>query len=183
MSLRTNAATQWAEAAFEVGFEQISFAPVLVQKQTVTQSVSADARVCVDDFDATVRVCAGESVYTFDKQNGLVCSIVNSGKEMLCSPMRPTVWRAPTDNDRRIMSEWYKAGYDKATLDCRSFKIESVGDKAAVLCADMVMGRPSNLPFLRMKVRYTVLAEGGMATDIHAEKCAVTYEKDNALGQ
>ena len=181
VSLRTNAATQWAEAAFEVGFEQISFAPVSVQKQTVTQSVSADARVCVDDFDATVSVCAGESVYTFDKQNGLVCSIVNSGKEMLCSPMRPTVWRAPTDNDRRIMSEWYKAGYDKATLDCRSFKIESVGDKAAVLCADMVMGRPSNLPFLRMKVRYTVLAEGGMAIDIHAEKCAVTYEKESPM--
>ena len=177
VTLRTNTATEWAEAAFEVGFEQISFAPVSSEKQTVTESMGADAHVSVDDCGTTVRVFAGESVYTFDKQSGLVASIVDSGKEMLASPMRPTVWRAPTDNDRRIMTEWYNAGYDNASSDCRGFKVESIGDKTAVLSADIVMGRASYLPFLRMKVTYTVLAEGGMVVDTHAQKCDITYEK------
>ncbi len=177
VSLRRNTATEWAEVAFEVGFEQISFAPVAAEKQGIMESMSADAQVSVDDSGATVRVCAGETVYTFDKQSGLVCSVVDNGKEMLASPMSPKIWRAPTDNDRRIVVDWRKAGYDNAWLDCRGFSVERADGKAVVLSADMVMSRACNRPFLRMNVTYTVLAEGGMVVDTHAEKCDITYEK------
>ena len=37
-----------------------------------------------------------------------------AGREYLNHPMELNIWRAPTDNDMYIKSEWKKAHYDKA---------------------------------------------------------------------
>lgn len=36
------------------------------------------------------------------------------GKEILSAPMELNIWRAPTDNDRKIKQEWMAAGYDRS---------------------------------------------------------------------
>lgn len=60
--------------------------------------------------------------YRFDKGMGALSSMIRGEEEMLARPMDYHVWRAPTDNDRRIRQQWEKAGYHRClirTYDCQ----------------------------------------------------------------
>ena len=49
---------------------------------------------------------------TYDKRTGLMASW-NVGRELLERPVEINIWRAPTDNDRKIRAEWQRAFYDR----------------------------------------------------------------------
>ena len=168
LSVRQNHTTPWAEAGYEVGFEQVTLAET-VKKPALCETIAKDRAVAVCEDDYKIRVTASDTVYTFEKKSGLLCSMIDNGREMLASPMTPTVWRAPTDNDRKVKLDWMKVGYDKAQLACRSFRVAEITEQAAVLEAEITVAAFIYMPFLRLKLRYTVLAEGGMVVDTHAE--------------
>lgn len=52
--------------------------------------------------------------YVYNKLYGIFDQITAEGKEFLDQPMELNVWRAPTDNDIYIKTEWQKAMYDRA---------------------------------------------------------------------
>ena len=168
VSVRQNCSTPWAEAGYELGFEQFAFAETH-QKPALLDTVSPERPLDVIESERSVTVSTAESCYVFDKQLGLLTSLIDNGREMLASPMTPTVWRAPTDNDRKIKREWIDCGFDRAEVDCRSLRIVSIDEKSAILEAELSMGAAFLLPFLRLTVRYTVLAEGGLLVDTHAK--------------
>lgn len=49
---------------------------------------------------------SGNVEYIVSKNSGMLESIVKDGKEQLAEPAKMSVWRAPTDNDRRIRNKW-----------------------------------------------------------------------------
>ena len=177
ISLRQNRATAWADVGYEVGFEQFTLAEA-VAKPALAETVSDGRAVTVLNGDATVTVTASETTYTFCKTCGLLASLVDNGREMLSSPMTPTVWRAPTDNDRKIKADWHAARFDSAQVNCRDFRIVEADKTKAVLESDLVMSGKIMMPFLRMTVRYIVLAEGGLVVDTHAETSPVKYDQE-----
>ncbi|MBR2293708.1 MAG: DUF4981 domain-containing protein [Clostridia bacterium] len=177
VSLRQNRATPWAAAGYEVGFEQLTLAET-VKKPALADTIAEGRSVCVCDGEREIKVTASETTYTFCKQCGLLASVVDHGREMLASPMRPTVWRAPTDNDRKIKLDWQKYNMDRAETQCRSFRILSNDEKKVVLEAELTMGAAVFRPFLYLTVRYTVLAEGGMVVDTHARVGEPFYGKE-----
>ncbi len=176
-----NLSTEWAEAGYEVGFEQISFAPQNAVKRPLEASDTESVCLSLTEDGAFVRVSTANTVYTFDKLNGTVCSIVDNGKQMLASPIAPTVWRAPTSNDRRVRKKWEKAGYDKAICDCRGFAVVEKTDTKAVLSAELSLGARSQKPFLTLTVTYTVLAEDGIVISTHAEKHKIRDEEETPV--
>ncbi|MBO7310923.1 MAG: DUF4981 domain-containing protein, partial [Clostridia bacterium] len=177
VSMHQNLDTEWAKAQYEVGFEQISFAPtVACSKPSLDETIPSDKYLTVSEDGKSIRITASNTVYTFSELDGVVTSIIDNGKEMLASPIIPTIWRAPTDNDRRIVNAWRQAHYNKAQLDCRSLDIVSVTDKKAELCAHLSISAPAYRPFLYVTVTYTVLAEGGLVINAHAEKSDYLYD-------
>lgn len=52
--------------------------------------------------------------YRYSKLFGLFEQLQLHGAELLASPMEVNIWRAPTDNDRKIKLEWIAAGYDRS---------------------------------------------------------------------
>jgi len=44
--------------------------------------------------------------YVFNKHYGVIESLERGGKQLIDSPMNITLWRAPTDNDRRVKYKW-----------------------------------------------------------------------------
>ena len=101
--------------------------------------------------------------------------MIDHGREMLATPMTPTVWRAPTDNDRKIKREWAEAGYDRGEVNCFGLSLIANDGASATLEAELSMGAKFLRPFLRMTVRYTVYAEGGLVVDTHAETSPVNF--------
>ena len=167
--------TEWAKSGYEVGFEQISFAPLSAEKQGLAETVSTCLKISEDKRG--IYVTAKEATYTIDKISGLVSSINANGRELLASPITPTVWRAPVDNDRKIKVDWIAAGYHRPMYNCLGFETTEATDKLVRVRSYITMGLPSSFPFIRLEVTYTVFAEGGLVIDTAAKRVDHSYEK------
>jgi beta-galactosidase len=55
----------------------------------------------------------GDITAVIDRNTGFITEIKNRKSDLITSPIIPTVWRAPTDNDMRVRQEWEAAGLDK----------------------------------------------------------------------
>ena len=174
VSLVQNLATEWSAAGYEIGFEQVSFEADAVGSSNADERTNK--KLFLEDSRNFVRVIVADTAYTFNKKDGFICSIVDNGKEMLASSIKPEIWRAPTSNDRNIVSKWLSARYHKADLNCRSFEIAESTEKKAVLKTQISMGAPARRPFLSIAITYTILAEGGITVDTHAERIDYTFE-------
>ena len=176
VTLVSNTDTEWAQAGYELGFEQISFEPVNTEKTGLLSSISADASLSVCEDNERVTVTAGETAYAFGKLTGLLCSVIDNGREMLASPVTPTVWRARTDNDRKIFRDWVNTGYNTPVIDCRGLDIVETTDTSVTLKSKLIMSNFGRMPFLRLDITYTVLAEGGVIIRTDAERCDPKYD-------
>lgn len=159
-----NTPTPWADTGYEVGFEQLPL-EALVQTVSIADTMSRYAVLTCADTAETVTVATAHTVYTVDKHTGLLSSVCHEGGELLSTPVRPTVWRAPTDNDRNIRHHWQNAGYHRMTTKCYDCALIATDEKAAIVTAHLSMGAAYLRPLLDMTVTYTVYAEGGVRLD------------------
>jgi len=176
LSLRSAISRPWADAGYEIGFEQHKLTATDKSTQSLVEGIPASASVCVKESANTITVTAPHTVYTFDREKGALISLRNHGKEMLASPILPTVWRAPTDNDRRIKAEWQKAGYYNFQVNCHGFSVETADEKCITLRADYTMGESAKPIFLKLTTRYTIYAHGGVQITTDAERQDLSYK-------
>ncbi len=162
VSLKQNTETAWAEIGYEVGFEQFIISdeikPAVKKPKAVSYSKDKTAHI-VSFGETTVRV-------GFD--SGLIESINSNGKELITAPVEPTVWRAPTDNDRKIKLEWVKWGnnYDEVRPYCRNTEVKEYGNRVEIV-ADMILAAPALAPLMTMTLTY--IFENGITVDCKAK--------------
>jgi beta-galactosidase len=85
----------WAEKGFEVSWEQ--FELKAWNKPEAVAYKPGKVTVAEDNDNVTL---TGEGFsYTFDKKTGELKSIVSGGNELLTSPLKLNVWRAPLANE------------------------------------------------------------------------------------
>ena len=89
-----------------------------------------DSELQVNENDTQIHIKGREFAYTIDKRTALFTEMKFAGREYLNHPMELNIWRAPTDNDMYIKSEWKKAHYDKAYT--RAYTTEVVQGKHGV---------------------------------------------------
>ncbi len=89
-----------------------------------------DSELQVNENDTQIHIKGREFAYTIDKRTALFTEMKFAGREYLNHPMELNIWRAPTDNDMYIKSEWKKAHYDKAYT--RAYTTEVVQEKHGV---------------------------------------------------
>ena len=91
---------------------------------------AVDFELQVNENDTQIHIKGREFAYTIDKRTALFTEMKFAGREYLNHPMELNIWRAPTDNDMYIKSEWKKAHYDKAYT--RAYTTEVVQGKHGV---------------------------------------------------
>ena len=89
-----------------------------------------DSELQVSEDDTQIHIKGREFAYTIDRRTALFTEMKFAGREYLNHPMELNIWRAPTDNDMYIKSEWKKAHYDKAYT--RAYTTEVVQGKHGV---------------------------------------------------
>lgn len=156
IGFRTNTATAWAEAGYETSFQQFA----LPAEKAVKPEAACLYPVTAEETDGAVIVTAGETVYTICKLCGCLAQINDNGKDMLTEPVRPTIWRAPTDNDRNIKNKWIAEGYDKTEIKCYGVKTETNSDKSVTVISEISLGVRAKTPVLKATVSYTVNGSG-----------------------
>ena len=107
--------------------------------------------------------------YTFDRNTGNFAGIVVDGQELLSAPCDKTIWRAPTDNDRNIKNEWFRAHYDMVSE--RTYETSCIikNDLAVITCTSC-LSAPTVQPVLRINAEWTVSAEGTITAGMHVTK-------------
>ena len=94
------------------------------------QKTAVDSELQVNENDTQIHIKGREFAYTIDRRTALFTEMKFAGREYLNHPMELNIWRAPTDNDMYIKSEWKKAHYDKAYT--RAYTTEVVQGKHGV---------------------------------------------------
>ncbi|RHU71358.1 glycoside hydrolase family 2 TIM barrel-domain containing protein [Blautia wexlerae] len=116
-----------------LGFDEIEVsqkdAKCQLAEKWVEKTVT-DSELQVSEYDTQIHIKGREFAYTIDRRTALFTEMKFAGREYLNHPMELNIWRAPTDNDMYIKSEWKKAHYDKAYT--RAYTTEVVQGKHGV---------------------------------------------------
>lgn len=164
ISVRQNTPTLWADAGYEIGFEQFTLADV-----SEKAALGRTSGLVFEENEQSFSVKTANTVYKFCKRCGLLSSIIDNGREMLASPLTPTIWRAPTDNDRRVKKIWLEHGYDRVKNICRGIEAISADETAVTLRVYISMAPIKLRPIATLTIDYTVLADGGLLVKTHAD--------------
>lgn len=118
--------------------------------------------------------------YIFNKHYGAFESMVKDGKELLGAMTSIGVWRAPTDNDRRIKSQWGYFNNDNIAgenLNRTFTKVYSCELNGNTIVVKASIAGVSRLPILKYTAEYSFFENGEIKVSIDADvrKCEDMY--------
>ena len=128
-----------------------------------------DSELQVNENDTQIHIKGREFAYTIDKRTALFTEMKFAGREYLNHPMELNIWRAPTDNDMYIKSEWKKAHYDKAYT--RAYTTEVVQGKHGVkITSHASVVAETVQKILDVTITWKIEAAGKIGADIAVTK-------------
>lgn len=128
VSLRLRAGEPWAEAGWEVAWEQF----ILPRQAPPAVAEVSGPPLEVEDSAYVLTVRGEGLVVEFAKKEGRLSSLRIQGRELLRTGPRPNFWRAPIDNDRgngmpRRLGVWRDAGKGWRVTEAR-YEVMPPGD-------------------------------------------------------
>lgn len=133
------------------------------------QKTAVDSELQVNENDTQIHIKGREFAYTIDKRTALFTEMKFAGREYLNHPMELNIWRAPTDNDMYIKSEWKKAHYDKAYT--RAYTTEVVQGKHGVKITSLASVVAETVQkILDVTITWKIEAVGKIDADIAVTK-------------
>ncbi len=91
----------------------------------------------------------------FEYKFNLHYGYIESLNDYLKTPMKLSIWRAPTDNDRKVKNRWFDENYNK--MHSKVYKSEINGNAITVKGA---LSSVSREPFIRYTATYTFFEDG-----------------------
>ncbi|MDM8211003.1 glycoside hydrolase family 2 TIM barrel-domain containing protein [Mediterraneibacter glycyrrhizinilyticus] len=133
------------------------------------EKTATNSELQVNENDTQIHIKGCEFSYTIDRRTALFTEMKFAGREYLNHPMELNIWRAPTDNDMYIKSEWKKAHYDKAYT--RAYTIEVAQGKHGVKITShaSVVAEPVQ-KILDVTITWKIAAAGKIDADIAVTK-------------
>ena len=121
----------WAEVGYEVAWEQFA----LQAPQPVAFSTANLPPLTFDETNDGITIEGKDFTVQFDKRRGALVSLTWQGTELVTSPLLPSVWRAPTDNDagggeQSFLAQWQAAGLDQASFRTQEVTAKPLRDNA-----------------------------------------------------
>lgn len=165
ISLRQNISRPWAPMGYEVGSHQFILSKTCATQLLDELPVGLPALTVTDD---KYIVNTDDAEYIVDRRHGLLTSIKHQGKQLITSPLLPTLWRAPTDNDRRIKLKWLEAGYNDTHVKCYGCFAQFRRNELLVT-SHLSLGNHSNMPVAHVDAFYSFYKTKGARVDMYIE--------------
>ena len=155
-----------------LGFDEIEVsqkdAKCQLAEKWIEKTVT-DSELQVSEDDTQIHIKGREFAYTIDRRTALFTEMKFAGREYLNHPMELNIWRAPTDNDMYIKSEWKKAHYDKAYT--RAYTTEVVQGKHGVkITSHASVVAETVQKILDVTITWKIEAAGKIDADIEVTK-------------
>ncbi len=157
-----------------LGFDEVLLPNADGRNQTAIKWLNRTtdaARIDVQEKDDSV-VCRGKDfAYAYNKRTGLFTSLNYAGREYLKRPMEINLFRAPTDNDRYIVSEWKRAHYHEAYSRAYETFIRQTKD-AVIIISRMSVSAASVQRMMDIEAEWKIDCNGGI-------RCAMNVRRNN----
>ena len=128
-----------------------------------------ESEIQVQETDTEFILKGKDFVYTLSKRTGLFERISFAGKEYLNQPMELNIWRAPTDNDMYIKTEWKKAHYDEAYT--RAYKVCVLQNQHGVFAmAEACVVAATLQKILDIQIAWKISKNGKISASFEAAK-------------
>ncbi|RAI98338.1 beta-galactosidase [Paenibacillus pabuli] len=162
LSFWNNQETTWASMGYEVAFAQfvIYEAQSLARiQEEITASSIAYRQIQAEEVLGALVMTGQGYRYVFSLDQGAFASITREGLEMLASPLRFHIWRAPIDNDTYILGKWREEGYDRAKTKIYGTTWEHTEDGVS-LNVKFSIGASDRYPIVRGEANWSVRHNG-----------------------
>ena len=123
----------------------------------------------IEETDRYLTISVEDYVYVFNKLTGLFESMKSGNKELFTAPMELNIWRAPTDNDRKIKLEWMYAHYDQSYARAYETTYET---KEGTVIVHSVIGlmAPTVQKILEVKADWEIMFDGSVTVRMNVER-------------
>ncbi|WNQ13391.1 glycoside hydrolase family 2 TIM barrel-domain containing protein [Paenibacillus aurantius] len=166
LSIRTKQETLWADAGYELTFEQFELPVTPAGTGEATASLPAlrireeGHRLILEGFDFR---------HVFDRYDGTFTEITKHGVSLISAPAKFNIWRAPTDNDRNIRKEWETNGFDRAVQKVYQVEWSRVDESRARIVVSYSLGGYIRYPVLHGEAEWTVDGSGEIQLRTHVK--------------
>ncbi|MBE1442459.1 glycoside hydrolase family 2 TIM barrel-domain containing protein [Paenibacillus sp. OAS669] len=161
--------TRWAEAGYEIMFEQFEL-----------EQDSIDAPIAGGDgwgaSDIQVREEAGRLVvegfdfrHVFDLNAGAFVEISKQGVPMLAAPTHFQIWRAPIDNDMYMRKKWQDKGLDGAKTKVYRAEWKAQGSQAVEIAVSFSLTGYNRYPYLHGEASWIIAGTGAIELDVQVK--------------
>jgi len=158
--------TSWADKGFEIAFAQFEISLDRVAKEKLNKCEMPF--ISFENTEKEITVYGADFKYVFDRYYGAFKSITYQGVDMICAKPKFNVWRAPTDNDRRIKIRWIDEGYDR--LDTHTYSVEIISEDKNSLSigVEFSLGGYIKKPVIHGKTVWTIYGTGDILMNTSA---------------
>ena len=172
ISFRQKNETAWVEQGTEVAWAQFA----IPCKAKVLPKPQCGADITVDEDDNTTEIRVNNNLFLFDKVSGELARWERNGEEIISAGPKLNIWRAPIDNDRNIVTEWRKYGYDRLTTRCKSIDTTLNDDCVVVTVKARIQPLPTSSAGIHGSMwgydtmfTYTIRRDGTMRLEVNVE--------------
>ena len=162
-------ATELLPAGFALGFDEIKLNNSDERNQKALSIWKAkeatEASIRVEEGNRYLTISAANFSYQYDKFTGMFSKMTFEGKQLLDKPMDLNIWRAPTDNDRKLKLHWMAARYDRAVT--RAYRTHFVAaDSEVRIHSDVSISALSIQRFMDIEADWTVSVNGAVTVNL-----------------
>ena len=162
-------ATELLPAGFALGFDEIKLNNSDERNQKALSIWKAkeatEASIRVEEGNRYLTISAANFSYQYDKFTGMFSKMTFEGKQLLDKPMDLNIWRAPTDNDRKLKLHWMAARYDRAVT--RAYRTHYVAaDSEVRIHSDVSISALSIQRFMDIEADWTVSVNGAVTVNL-----------------
>lgn len=158
--------TEWAEKGYEVAFAQFELPVGNVVKAQVQKSDMAPLQI--ETTEKEILIEGNDFVYVFDRYYGAFTRMEYNGTALITAMPKFNVWRAPTDNDRKVKNQWMQEGYDRLGTHTYSVEILSEDKYHIRICSQFSLGGYIKKPVIHGKALWTVYGSGDILLETQA---------------
>ena len=116
-----------------------------------------------------IKITNSDFNFIYNKNTASFEFIESLGEVFIDTPMDFIIWRAPTDNDRKIKNDWIEAGFDQITTHVYNNEIKTYLNKVEII-SSLCLIPPYREKVLDLTVTWIIYPHGLIKCDVKANK-------------
>ena len=157
-SVKQKENTWWQEAGYEVASEQIK----LMDSPKPMLQVPATGNLTVQDNAESFVVSGSNFSAEFSKTQGTLVKYTMNGKLLISEPLKLSVFRAMTENDKGQTSAWNAMGLRNLSIEAGTWKVTTTDEKNTVDLAIINTYTGKGSTSFTTQMQFKVLANGNI---------------------